>query len=89
MSQRRRRLRRFLTHHDDLTTFTRWLAEQLADGDLDLEDDLAQEGLIGAWLGSDGKGRTKRARRRRTRRAAAHRMFKYMNAKGEEQCATI
>lgn len=89
MSQRRRRLRRFLTHGDDLTTFTRQLAERLADGNRDLEDDLAQEGLIGAWLGSDGKGRTKRARWRRTRRAAANRMFKYMASKEEEPCDTI
>lgn len=88
MSQRRRRERRFLVHCEYLVTFTRQLAERLADGDCDLADDLAQEGLIGAWLGSDGKGKTKRARRRRTRRAAANRMFKYNNAKGEEQCAT-
>lgn len=86
MSQRRRRARRFLSHHDDLATFTRQLAEALAEGDRDYADDLAQEGMIGAWLGSDGKGKTRRARRLRTRRAAAHRMFKYVNARGEEQC---
>ena len=85
MSQRKRQRRHWRHAGSMMEESILRLAEELAEGDLDLQDDLAQEGRIAIWHHAEMPGITPQALRRRLRRVAKNGMLKFLNPKPEEQ----
>lgn len=89
MSRRARVARRYAAHMAQVEPMIERLAIRMSDGDLDLLDDLRQEGRIGALLFEPSEDHGILGFQLQLRAAVAHRIFHFAGRERERKAGAV